>query len=185
MEDKAILDLYWARAEKALSETAVKYGAYCYTIAYNILSNKEDSEESVNDTYLAAWNTMPPTRPASLSAFLGKMTRYISLDRWKQRSRRKRGGGEVAACLDELAECVSDSASLEDSLIRKETLASVNRFLGGLPEAERKVFVCRYWYADPVADIAAQFGFSQSKTASMLSRTRAKLNQHLIKEGLR
>lgn len=185
MDDNAILDLYWARSEKAISETAVKYGAYCYTIAYNILSSREDSEESVNDTYLAAWNTMPPRRPSLLSAFLGKMTRYISLDKWKQRARKKRGGGEVALCLEELAECISGSESLEDQLIHRETLDRVNLFLDGLPEMERKVFLCRYWYADPVADIARRFGFSQSKVTSMLHRTREKLNRHLAKEGLR
>lgn len=184
MDDKAIIDLYWARSENAISETAVKYGAYCHTIAYNILSSREDAEESVNDTYLAAWNTMPPRRPSFLSAFLGKMTRYISLDHWKKRSRLKRGGGEVELCLEELAECVSDNASLEDTLVRRETLKSVNSFLDGLSETERKVFLCRYWYADPVADIAARFGFTVSKTASMLHRTRSKLNKHLAKEGL-
>ncbi|MBQ8621573.1 MAG: sigma-70 family RNA polymerase sigma factor [Oscillospiraceae bacterium] len=184
MDDKAILDLYWARSENAISETSAKYGAYCYTIAYNILSNREDSEESVNDTYLAAWNTMPPRRPSVLAAFLGKMTRYISLDRWKQRSRLKRGGGEVPLCLDELEECVSGGETAEDTLIRKEALASVNRFLDSLPETERKVFLCRYWYLDPVANIAQRFGFTESKTASMLHRTRGKLNNYLAKEGL-
>ena len=184
MDDNAIVDLYWARSETAISETSTKYGAYCYTIAYNILSNREDSEESVNDTYLAAWNTMPPRRPSVLAAFLGKMTRYISLDHWKKRSRLKRGGGEVELCLDELEACVSGSESVEDTLIRKEALASVNRFLDSLPELERKVFLCRYWYLDPVADIAERFGFSQSKVASMLHRTRGKLGKAFAKEGL-
>lgn len=184
MDDKAIMDLYWARSENAISETASKYGAYCYTIAYNILSSREDSEESVNDTYLAAWNTMPPKRPDHLAAFLGKMTRYISLDRWKKRSRVKRGGGEVPLCLEELENCVSGRESTEDAVIRKETLAGLNRFLDALPEAERKVFLCRYWYLDPIADIAERFGFTQSKTASMLHRTRGKLNKYLAKEGL-
>ena len=185
MDDKAIIDLYWARSENAISETSSKYGGYCYTIAYNILTNQEDSEESVNDTYLAAWNTMPPRRPSVLAAFLGKMTRYISLDKWKQRSRLKRGGGEVALCLDELEGCVSGSGSLEDELIRKETLKRVNLFLDSLPETERKVFLCRYWYADSVADIAQRFGFSQNKVSSMLHRTREKLSKHLAKEGLK
>ena len=107
MDDKAILDLYWRRSEQAIAETDSKYGAYCFTIAYNILENREDSEESVSDTYMAAWNSMPPKRPAMLSAFLGKMTRYISLDRWKKRSRLKRGGGEMELCLEELQDCVS------------------------------------------------------------------------------
>lgn len=184
MDDKAIIDLYWSRSENAISETATKYGGYCYTIAYNILSNREDSEESVNDTYLAAWNTMPPRRPSVLAAFLGKMTRYISLDHWKKRSRLKRGGGETELCLEELEGCISGTESIENEMIRKETLASVNKFLDTLPETERKVFLCRYWYLDPVADIAQRFGFTESKTASMLHRTRGKLQKHLTKEGL-
>ena len=185
MDDNAIMDLYWARSEKAISETAARYGSYCYAIAYNILANREDSEESVNDTYLAAWNTMPPRRPSLLGAFLGKLTRYISLDRWKQRSRLKRGGGEVALCLDELEDCISGRESTEDAVIRKETIASVNRFLDSLSETERRVFLCRYWYLDSVDDIAKRFGFSQSKTASMLHRIRGKLNKQLEKEGLK
>lgn len=184
MDDKAILDLYWHRSEKAISETASKYGAYCYSIAYNILSNREDSEESVNDTYLAAWNTMPPKRPAQLSAFLGKMTRYISLDRWKQRSRLKRGGGEVALCLEELGDCVSGRECTEDSLARKELIAAINAFLNHLPELERKIFLCRYWYLEPVKEIGTRFGLSAGNTASMLHRTRQKLRKQLEKEGL-
>lgn len=185
MDDNAIMELYWARSEKAISETAARYGSYCYSIAYNILSNREDSEESVNDTYLAAWNTMPPRRPSLLGAFLGKLTRYISLDRWKQRSRLKRGGGEVPLCLDELEDCVSGRESTEDVVIRKETIASVNRFLDSLSETERRVFLCRYWYLDSVDAIAGRFGFSQSKTTSMLHRIRGKLNKQLEKEGLK
>lgn len=184
MDDKAILDLYWARSEEAISETDAKYGAYCFCIANNILNNREDSEESVSDTYLAAWNSMPPKRPAILSAFLGKMTRYISLDHWKKRSRLKRGGGEVPLCLEELQDCVSGRESTEDAVIHKETLAAVNRFLDGLPELERKVFLCRYWYLEAVKDIAVRFGLTPNKAAVMLSRTRKKLNTHLAKEGL-
>ena len=185
MDDKAIVDLYWQRSENAISETAAKYGAYCYSIAYNILSNREDSEESVNDTYLAAWNCMPPKRPAFFSAFLGKMTRYISLDRWKQRSRLKRGGGELPLCLEELAGCLSGEETTEDKVIRKETIACINLFLDSLPETERRVFLCRYWYFDSTAGIAKRFGFSESKVLSMLHRTRGKLQRHLEKEGLR
>ena len=185
MDDNAIMDLYWARSEKAISETAARYGSYCYAIAYNILSNREDSEESVNDTYLAAWINMPPKRPSLLGAFLGKLTRYISLDRWKQRSRLKRGGGEVPLCLEELEDCVSGRESTEDAVIRKETIASVNRFLDSLSETERRMFLCRYWYLDSVDAIADRFGFSQSKTASILHRIRGKLNKQLEKEGLK
>ena len=184
MDDKAILDLYWARSEKAISETDAKYGAYCFCIANNILNNREDSEESVSDTYLAAWNSMPPKRPAVLSAFLGKITRYISLDHWKKRSRLKRGGGEIDLCLDELQDCVSGRETTEDAVIRKDTISAVNRFLATLGDTERKVFLCRYWYLDSVRDIAERFGFSPNRTTVMLRRTRQKLNVFLTKEGL-
>lgn len=185
MDDNGIIDLYWARSEKAISETDARYGKLCYGIAYNILSNREDSEESVNDTYLAAWNTMPPKRPNALSAFLGKITRYISLDRWKRRSASKRGGGQTTLALDELEECVSGGENPEERLARKELLALVNRFLGDLPETERRVFVCRYWYLDSISEIAQRFDFTESKVKTMLHRTRQKLSHQLEKEGMR
>lgn len=184
MDDKAILDLYWSRSENAISETDSKYGAYCFCIANNILNNREDSEESVSDTYLAAWNSMPPKRPAMLSAFLGKITRYISLDRWKKRSRLKRGGGEVELCLEELQECVSGQETTEDAVARKETIAAVNSFLTTLSETERKIFLCRYWYLDPVQEIADHFSLSPNRVSVMLRRTRQKLYGFLEKEGL-
>ena len=183
MEDGTIIELYWERSEDAITQTSVKYGGYCYSIAYNILFNKEDSEESVNDTYLAAWNTIPPRRPQILAAFLGKLTRYISLDRWRNRTAAKRGGGEVPLVLDELEECVSGEDSAEKAYLQKEFARELNRFLDHLPEVERKVFLCRYWYMDSIGDIAGRFGFSESKVASMLHRTRGKLRKMLEKEG--
>ncbi len=183
MDDKAIVELYFARSEQAISETANKYGGYCYSIANNILSNNEDSEESVNDTYLAAWNNMPPRHPSILATFLGKITRYISLDRWKSRSAYKRGGGEVTLALEELDEFLSRGESTEEVVEKKELIRSINRFLDNLPETERNLFVCRYWYLDPVQQIAARYGFTLSKTASMLRRTREKLCKQLKKEG--
>lgn len=183
MDDNAILDLYFARAENAVSETAAKYGAYCYAIAYNILSSREDAEESVNDTYLAAWNSIPPKRPDMLSAFLGKITRCISLDRWKRFYAAKRGGGEVPLVLEELGECISGGENPEEELIRKEQLGCLNAFLEGLPKTERKVFVCRYWYMESIPEIADRFGFSRSKVSSMLHRTRGRLRLALEKEG--
>ncbi len=183
MEDSAIIDLYFERSQQAIAETSAKYGPYCFKIAYNILTNREDSEESVNDTYLAAWNNIPPRCPSVLATFLGKITRHISLDRWKARTAQKRGGGEVPLALEELEECISSTESTEDAYARKELLRSINRFLGSLSETERKVFVCRYWYLDNSQEIAEQFGFSQSKVVSMLHRTRGKLNKYLQKEG--
>ena len=184
MDDKTILDLYWQRSEQAIAETDTKYGAYCFCIANNILNNREDSQESVSDTYLAAWNSMPPKRPAILSAFLGKITRYISLDHWKKRSRLKRGGGEIDLCLEELGECVSGQESTEDKVIRRETISAINHFLDTLSETERKVFLCRYWYLESVKDIAKRFGLTSNRTSVMLRRVRQKLNTCLAKESL-
>lgn len=184
MDDNKIIELYWNRSEDAISETAAKYGGYCYTIAYNILSNSEDSEESVNDTWLAAWNSMPPKRPKLLAAFLGKMTRYISLDRWKNRTAAKRGGGEVPLVLEELEECISGEDSVEKEYLKKEFAMMMNGFLENLPEPERKVFLCRYWYLDSIEDIAKRFSFSESKVASMLHRTRGKLRKMLEQEEI-
>ena len=184
MEDNAIIELYWKRSENAISETAAKYGGYCYTIAYNILANNEDSEESVNDTWMAAWNTMPPRRPKLLAAFLGKMTRYISLDRWKNRTAAKRGGGEIPLVLEELEECISGEDSVEKEYLKKEFAMTMNRFLENLPETERKVFLCRYWYMETIEEISNRFGFSESKVVSMLHRTRKKLRKMLEQEGI-
>ena len=184
MDDSEIIELYFQRSEEAVTQTASKYGKYCYQIAYHILSSREDSEESVNDTYLAAWNTMPPRRPTILSAFLGKLTRYISLDRWKKRSAQKRGGGQVALSLEELEECISGSNNPEKEVDRKELLRYLNRFLDALPETQRRVFVCRYWYLESIPEIAARFGFSESKVTAMLHRLREKLRARLQLEGL-
>ena len=184
MEDTRIIELYFARSEQAIQETDNKYGGYCFSIAYNILANREDSEESVSDTYMAAWNSIPPRRPAILAAFLGKITRHLSIDRWRSRSASKRGGGEMTLALEELGECLSDRDTPEDALARKELGLAINRFLDSLPETERSVFLCRYWYLDPIDRITANFGFSHSKVTSMLHRTRGKLKALLEKEGL-
>ena len=184
MDDKGIIDLYFDRSEKAISETAVKYGKYCFSIAFNILTDKEDSEESVNDTWLAAWNNIPPRVPAILSTFLGKITRNISLNRWKSRRAYKRGGGEIVLALEELEDCVADNQTLEKTYERKQLALICNRFLESLPETERQVFLCRYWYLDSISVIASYYGFSDSKVTSMLHRTRKKLREVLKKEGL-
>lgn len=183
MDDKQIIELYWNRSESAISETADKYGNYCYSIAYNILTNNEDAEESVSDTYMAAWNAMPPRRPSILSTFLGKITRHLSIDRWRSRNAYKRGGGEIILALDELGECVSGEETVEQIYARKELAVLFNRLLSELPEMERNIFLCRYWYLDSIADIAEYFAYSESKVKSMLHRTRGKLRKALQKEG--
>lgn len=184
MDDNSIIALYWNRSESAIAETSKKYKGYCYSIAHNILSNREDAEETVSDTWLMAWNAIPPQRPTYLSAFLGKITRHLSIDRWRKRTAQKRGGGEVAVALEELGDCVSGGMNPEENLQRKELVQSLNRFLDTLPETERSVFLCRYWYLDTVPTIALQFGFTRAKVTSMLHRTRQKLRIHLEQEGL-
>ena len=184
MDDNKIVELYWNRDESAIAETRDKYGNYCFSIANGILHNREDSEESVNDTYLAAWNAMPPHHPLVLSTFLGKITRRLSLNRWRTLSAEKRGGGQTAVSLDELEECIPDEKSLRESLELEIIAECIDDYLGELKDIERKVFVCRYWYFDTIEDIASRFGFSQSKVKMMLKRTRDKLKEHLIKEGV-
>ena len=171
MEDSRIVDLYWARSEQAIYETQRKYDHYCFSIASNILPFREDAEESVNDTYMTAWNIIPPNRPSILSTFLGKLTRRLSIDRWRNLSADKRGGGTVPVALDELAECIPSGS---------EPMA---RFLDTVPHTERKVFLMRYFDLAKIRHIANQFNMSSSKVKSMLYRTRSKLRVALQKEG--
>ena len=185
MDDAGIVSLYWERNEQAIEESESKYSGYCHAIAYRILTDHEDADESVNDTWLAAWESMPPHRPSVLAAYLGKITRRISLNRWRDSSRDKRGGGEVSLSLDELAECVPGRQNVERTMELAELTEAVNRFLAGLPAVERDVFVCRYWFLAPLREIGEKFEFSESKTKSMLFRTRKKLLAHLEKEGLK
>ena len=183
MEDNRIVDLYWARSEDAITETSEKYGKYCYAIAYNILSNAEDAEESVNDTYLGAWRNMPPHRPSILSAFLGKITRRVSIDKWRGRTADKRGGGEIVLALDELAECVPSGHRVEREVEAGALEKIIDDFVMSLPLMERRVFICRYWYLDPISAIAAQFGFSPSKVKMILHRQRHRLQSILEREA--
>lgn len=184
MDDLEIIELYFCRDEKALTETARKYGNYCYTVAFSVLNSMEDSKETVNDTYFELWNTIPPERPTFLSAFIGKITRRLAIGRWRKNTAVKRGGGEFEATLDELSECISDNANVEKIVEGKLIVSTINEFLKKLPDTERNVFICRYWYADSVKSVAKQFGFSESKVKSMLMRTRTKLKHKLTEEGL-
>lgn len=183
MEDYKIVDLYWSRSEQAIEETARKYNNYCYSIAYNILENHEDAEECVNDTYVDAWNQIPPHSPTILSTFLGKITRRISIDKWRWKHAQKRGNGEVVLVLEELGECITDDNTIEREMEQKELAKVINAFVKQLPDIEQRVFLCRYWYMDSIATICKQFGFSESKVKSMLYRIRKKLRKELIKEG--
>ena len=184
MEDSNIISLYLARSEQAIQETDNKYGRYCFQIAWNILDNRQDGEECVSDTYLTAWKSIPPTRPNSLSAFLGKITRHIALDRWRRRSAEKRGGGEVDVALEELEDCIEGTDTVEGTLQRKELQAALNRFLETLPERERVFFVSRYWYLRSVGEIAEKTGLSLGSVKTQLCRTRKKLRFFLEQEDL-
>lgn len=184
MDDAQIVGLYWQRDESAITETAAKYGSYCYAIAHRILGNDGDAEESVNDTYLDAWNSIPPHRPSILSTFLGKITRRISIDKWRQHNAKKRGGGQIAMVLDELTECLSDGKSVEQTVEQQMLSEFIRAFAKTLPDTEQRVFLCRYFYLESMEEIAKRFGFSVSKVKSMLFRTREKLRKQLRKEGL-
>lgn len=183
MDDEQIVVLYWERSENAIRETAAKYENYCHSIAFGILKNHEDANESVNDTWLDAWNSMPPHRPSVLSTFLGKITRRVAIDRWRRDTAKKRGGGEMMLLLEELTECVPAEHTVEQDWELTELARTVNDFLLTLPEEKQRVFMCRYWYADSVSSIAKRTGFSQSKVKSMLYHSRKALREYLDKEG--
>ena len=183
MKDAEIVDLYWQRGEKAIQETTRKYGAYLSKIAYNILSDLEDSHECVNDTYLAAWNSMPVHRPSVLSAYLGKITRQISIDVFRKRNSLKRYASEYALSLSELEDNFADNDMLEQACDAKMLDAAVNAFVRALPENARRVFIGRYYFFDPVKKVAAYCGISEANVKSILFRTRRKLKEYLEKEG--
>ena len=185
MRDVDIIDLYWERDERAIGETARAYGRQCHAIAYRILNDARDADECVNDTYLGAWNAMPPQRPNVLSAFLGKITRNLSLKRWRARSAQKRGAGAVALSLDELSECLADAGGdVVEKLEAEELARLINAYLSSLPGEQRRVFLCRYWHFDSVAEIAVRFGFTESKVKMICKRTRDNLAAYLEKEGV-
>ena len=183
LDDEKIIELYWQRSEQAIPETEKKYGSYCRTIAVNILENSEDAEECVNDTWLKAWNAIPPARPERLSVFLGRMSRWLALARLRDQKRQKRGGGETLLALEELRGLLPGGEDTAAQLERKELTEALNRCLKRLGETERDVFVLRYWFLLPVGQIAARFGFSESKVKSMLYRSRQKMQKMLREEG--
>ena len=184
MNDSQIIALFFDRDQRAIEETAAKYGNYCYCIVRNILNNSEDAEEAVSDTYLALWATIPPHKPVVLRTFLGKIARRTALKRWEKNRAEKRGGGTVDLALEELSEYLSDGKTPDNAIETAELTQILNEFLRKLPKEERQIFVCRYWYLDSIADIAQRFGFTQSKVKSMLARTRMKLRATLSKEGI-
>ena len=183
MDDAKIVQLYLDRDEQAIPATADKYGSYCTYIANNILGNPEDAEECVNDTYLNTWNAIPPHRPQMLSTFLGKIVRNLAFNKYKHNTADKRGGGEVASVLDELAGCVSGNENVEQAYEQKELALAINDFLGTLPTRKRNIFVCRYWYTDSISQIAARYNMTYAAVSMELNRLRTKLHNYLIERG--
>ena len=184
MDDSKIIDLYWERSETAIIETSKKYSRYCHSISYNILRNNEDSEECVNDTYLRAWKAMPPKRPNCLTTFLGKITRNLSLDKYKQYNAEKRGLGQTESVLSELDEIVPSTSSVEQAIEENELTGALNHFLATLPKQKQIMFMQRYWYLMSIREIAEQADESESQVKSTLYRTRNSLKVFLEKEGI-
>lgn len=183
MEDIKILDLYWQRDEEAIVQTDHKYGRYCRSIAHNILHDPCDSEECVNDTWMQAWDSIPPARPKVLRLFLARITRNLSINRYEAKSTQKRGGGQTGLVLDELAECLADSHDVEREVEVKALGECVAQFVRSLPEREGNLFVRRYFYVESVSMIATRYHLSENNVMVILSRTRKKLKTHLEQEG--
>lgn len=184
LEDSKIVDLYWERSEAAINETANKYSRYCHSISYNILHNNADAEECVNDTYFRAWNAIPPNRPNCFAVFLGKITRNLSLDKYKKYTAGKRGLGQTELALSELDECVPSVSNIEQCISEKELVEILNSFLESLPKQKRIMFIQRYWYLMPIKAIAEFSNESESQVKSTLFRTRNALKTILEKEGI-
>ena len=183
LSDEQIVGLYFDRNELAISETDSKYGPYCTRVAFNVLRDSFASEECVSDTWLAAWNSMPPQRPNILRAFLAKITRNLALNRYEAEHAQKRGGGETESCLDELAELVSGGGDPLDDVTAAELSAAISRFLKTLPEREANILIRRYFFTEPVKEIAERCGMTANAVSVTLSRGRNKLKGYLEKEG--
>lgn len=183
MTDEKIIQLFFQRNEVAIDETNKKYGPYCFQIANNILNNREDSEECLNDTWIKAWNSIPPARPQHFKLFLAKIVRNLSFNKYKAKYTHKRGKGEVALVLDELEECIAGQSEVETLVIAEELQTTINGFVRGLPEKEGNVFIRRYFYSDSIKDISKRYHISENHVRVMLNRTRNKLRVRLEKEG--
>ena len=182
--DSAIIEMYFDRNEDAISETRNKYDIYLRSISGNILRDYEDVSECVNDTYLGAWNAIPPTRPNLLRVFLGKITRNLSLKKLRFEGAAKRGNGEAELTIDELEDCIADNSKIDEKLEVEELSNLINKFLEGRNPDDRKLFVCRYWYFDSIRDISNRFDFTESKVKMTLKRMRDDLKDYLVSEGV-
>ena len=183
MEDGKIIDLFFARSELAIEELDRKYGATCHKLSHGILNNKQDAEECVNDAYLSTWNAIPPHRPNPLVAFVGKIVRNISIMRYRANTAIKRNSTYDVA-LDELEHCLSSSAPVEETIEAKVMVEVIERFLDGLSQENRVIFLRRYWFSDSNADIAARTGLTETNVSVRLSRIRKQLREHLAERGV-
>jgi len=183
MEDNHIIQLFFQRNESAINESKQKYGKLCQTVAYNILGNREDAEECVNDTLLRAWNSIPPDQPHSLLAYLRTITRNLAYDRYRSRKRNRRGNNTVNIALEEIDSVFTHHNTPESEQIQKEMMHAISEFVNTLKEFDRNVFLCRYYYFFSVNDIAAQHGKSRQHINVILTRTLKKLKEYLEKEN--
>lgn len=184
MDDREIIELYYCRSERAVTEVSEKYGKYCRFIAENILRSELDSEECVNDALMRAWETIPPNRPNCLMTFLGKLTRNLALDKLRHMTAEKRGGKEVPLVLDELAEFIPSGENVEKAADDMALAEALNGFLEELKPQQRTIFMLRYWYMLPVKEVAERLGLSEGKVKMQLMRLRRRLREVLEKEGL-
>lgn len=184
MQDHELLELYRNRDESAITATADTYGNYCYRIAYNILNNNEDSEECVNDTWLHAWNSIPPHSPECFSSYLGKITRNLALNRYKLLTAKKRGCGQVALAFSELESCVPSQTGIEKIADEIALVSAIDAFLRTQQRTQRNIFIGRYWYFYSIRELASAYGMRESKISSLLHRMRNRLRSHLQKEEI-
>lgn len=183
MEDCDIVRLFWERDEQALSETERKHGKRCRMIAENILNDREDAADCLNDSYFKVWNLIPPERPKFLGAFVSSIVKYTAIDMLKAKRAQKRGGGEIMQAIEELEDMVSDNSDVERTYENREIIEKINDFLEGIPFEHRKIFVLRYWYCCEIPEIAKRFGLRKNTVSVMLNRTRKRLKEYLEKEG--
>ena len=185
MEDTKIIDLFWERDESAIRETEITYGRYCRTIAFNILGDEEDVQECLNDTWLGAWNSIPPARPACLSAFLAKITRNLAISKYRAKYAKKRTGDRLSESLDELGECIPlSSDNVSQTVDRRMLEDTINGYLDTCSEKQRKIFVRRFFYFDSIAEISQMYGIGQSDVKVTLMRMRRSLQKILEEEEL-
>lgn len=182
MEDYQIVDLYWARSESAIDQTSKKYGRMLMGISVSLLSSSEDAEECVNDTYLSAWQRMPDERPIYLGAFLSKIVRSISIDRYRRIHSKKRGGAGML--MEELSECMPSDYSVEAEYDNERLASALNSFLMSLDEEKRYIFIRRYYYSDSISDISRNMKIGEGKIKTVLFRCRKALKKYLEEEGI-